>query len=116
MAVIVTGRDLTPEEVVLVARSDEPVELAPGALERMAAARGIVEVALGSGLRVYGLTTGVGARRDVDVTPGELATRFAGSRDLYQDERLASSTRIGRTTQSNQGRVGNRTPSPLDLR
>jgi histidine ammonia-lyase len=73
VAVIVTGRDLTPEEVVLVARSDEPVELAPDALERMAAARGIVDVALGSGQRVYGLTTGVGARRDVDVTPGEAA-------------------------------------------
>jgi histidine ammonia-lyase len=71
VAVIVTGRDLTPEEVVLVARSGEPVELAPDALGRMAAARVIVQEALRSGQRVYGLTTGVGARRDVDVTPDE---------------------------------------------
>jgi len=34
VAVIVTGRDLTPEEVVVVARSGEPVQLAPDALER----------------------------------------------------------------------------------
>src|SRR2546423_11223016 len=69
MTVIVTGRDLTAEELVRVARSGEPVELAPAAVERMAAARAIVEQALQSGERVYGLTTGVGARRDVDVHP-----------------------------------------------
>jgi histidine ammonia-lyase len=71
VTVVVTGRDLTPEQVVLVARSGERVELATEARERMAATRSIVEQALRSGNRIYGLTTGVGARRDVDVTAAE---------------------------------------------
>jgi histidine ammonia-lyase len=71
VTVVVTGRDLTPEQVVLVARSGERVELAPDARERMAAARAVVEGILERGERVYGLTTGVGARRDVDVAPAE---------------------------------------------
>jgi histidine ammonia-lyase len=69
--VIVTGRDLTMDEVTRVARSNERVTLASEALERMAATRSIVEQALRSGDRIYGLTTGVGARRDVDVTVAE---------------------------------------------
>jgi histidine ammonia-lyase len=69
--VILTGRDLTLDEVTRVARSNERVTLAPEALERMAATRSIVDQALGSGNRIYGLTTGVGARRDVDVTAAE---------------------------------------------
>ncbi len=71
MPVILTGRDLTLHEVTRVARSNERVMLAPEALERMAATRSIAEQALRSGDRIYGLTTGVGARRDVDVTAAE---------------------------------------------
>jgi histidine ammonia-lyase len=69
--VIVTGRDLTLHDVTRVARANERVVLAPEALERMAATRAIVESALQSGDRIYGLTTGVGARRDVDVSAEE---------------------------------------------
>jgi len=69
--VILTGRDLTLHEVTRVARSNDRVTLAPEAIERMAATRSIVEQALRSGKRIYGLTTGVGARRDVDVTAAE---------------------------------------------
>ena len=71
MPVILTGRDLTLHDVTRVARSNERVTLAPEALDRMAATRSIVEQALRSGDRIYGLTTGVGARRDVDVTAAE---------------------------------------------
>ena len=72
MTVIVTGRDLSLEEVVRVARGAERVELAPEALERMASCRAVVEEILARGDRVYGLTTGVGARRDVDVSAAEV--------------------------------------------
>ncbi|HKP19206.1 MAG TPA: aromatic amino acid ammonia-lyase [Gaiellaceae bacterium] len=71
MPVTVTGQGLTLDEVVRVARANEPVVLAPDALERMTASRAIVERASRSGERIYGLTTGVGARRDADVTPAE---------------------------------------------
>jgi len=67
VAVTVTGHDLTLDEVLRVARGGEAVELAPDALERMAVSRRIVEEILARGDRVYGLTTGVGARRDVAV-------------------------------------------------
>src|SRR5689334_1797506 len=71
MAVVVTGRDLTVEHVVAVARGRAPVELAPEAVERMRAARAIVETASARGDAVYGLSTGVGARRDVRVATAD---------------------------------------------
>jgi histidine ammonia-lyase len=57
-----TGHDLTPETVAQVARRDRAVALAPAALERMAAARAVVERHLEQDRPVYGLTTGLGAR------------------------------------------------------
>jgi histidine ammonia-lyase len=67
MTVTVTGRDLTLDEVLRVARRAERVELAADAIERMRTARLVVERALERGDHVYGLSTGVGARRDVAV-------------------------------------------------
>jgi histidine ammonia-lyase len=73
MAVTVTGRDLTLDEVLRVARGAERVELAPAAVERMRAARWVVEGAIERGDAVYGLSTGVGARRDVAVGAADAA-------------------------------------------
>ena len=42
MSVLLTGLDLTLEEVVRVARGGERVELAPAAIERMRASRDVV--------------------------------------------------------------------------
>lgn len=64
MTVTLTGTDLQLDEVVRVARCLERVELAPRALERMAAARGVAEQVLESSGTAYGLTTGLGIRRD----------------------------------------------------
>jgi histidine ammonia-lyase len=64
MTVTLTGTDLRLEEVVRVARGLERVELAPGGLERMAAAREVAESVLERGGTAYGLTTGLGIRRD----------------------------------------------------
>ena len=63
MTVVLTGSDLTIDEVVRVARSDEGVELAPEAVERMRAARSVVEQVLAGGQQVYGANTGVGMRK-----------------------------------------------------
>jgi histidine ammonia-lyase len=71
MAVVLTGRDLTIEQVLLVARGGTRVELAPEASERMRAAREIVEAVSARGDAVYGLSTGVGARRDVRVAAAD---------------------------------------------
>ena len=69
MTVVLTGRNLTLAELVRVARGAEPVELAAEAVERMRATRAVVEAAAAGGEQVYGLTTGVGARKTAAVTP-----------------------------------------------
>ena len=67
MPVMLTGTSLTLDEVVSVARNDEPVRIADDALERMRARRSIVERAASAGTPVYGVTTGVGMRREAPV-------------------------------------------------
>jgi histidine ammonia-lyase len=67
MTIVLTGRDLTFEEVVRVARGGERVELAPAAVEAMRAARGVVESAIAAGVPAYGVTTGVGVRKTARV-------------------------------------------------
>lgn len=73
MTVALTGRSLTLEEVLRVARGGEAVELAPEALERLARARAVVEAALGRGEPVYGLTTGVASRKRAAVSATDVA-------------------------------------------
>jgi histidine ammonia-lyase len=72
VTVVLTGNDLRLDEVVAVARGDEPVELAPEAIERMRQARAVVEHVLDRGDVVYGFTTGVAARKRVRVEPDEV--------------------------------------------
>lgn len=74
MSVVLDGSSLTLADVVGVAREGVPVELAPEALARMREARALVEEVLGRGDVVYGLTTGVGARKKVRVEPEQMAT------------------------------------------
>jgi histidine ammonia-lyase len=71
MSVLLTGNDLTLDEVVRVARRGEPVELAAGSLERMRASRAVVEQALESGQQIYGFTTGVGMRKRFAIDEGQ---------------------------------------------
>jgi histidine ammonia-lyase len=65
MTVVLTGRDLTRDRLVRVARGEEEVELDPGAIERMGAARLIVETAIARGDEIYGSSTGVGVLKRV---------------------------------------------------
>jgi histidine ammonia-lyase len=70
--VVLDGRSLTVEEVVAVAREAAAVELAPASAERMRETRAVVERAVERGDAVYGMTTGVGARKKVAVAPDEI--------------------------------------------
>jgi histidine ammonia-lyase len=72
--VILDGRSLTIGEVVAVAREGAEVALAPDALERMRETRAVVERALERGDAVYGLTTGVGAKKKIPVPAEETRT------------------------------------------
>ena len=73
VTVVLTGSDLTIDEVVRVAREGEQVELAPSALERMRAARAVVDEVVDRGDEIYGFTTGVGMRKQFAVE-GEMAS------------------------------------------
>ncbi len=73
MTVVLTGQDLTIDDVVRIARDGEPVELSSAALERMAEARAVVEEAVERGTRVYGVTTGLASRKRVTVAEDERA-------------------------------------------
>ena len=68
MTLTLTGNGLTVDDVVRVARRGETVALDAAALERMAAARAIVERMLADGVEAYGVTTGVGVRKSFRVT------------------------------------------------
>jgi histidine ammonia-lyase len=73
MTVVLTGTGLTVAEVVRVARGGEPVELDPGALERVREAQAVVEEAVARGDALYGVTTGVASRKRVRVPASEVA-------------------------------------------
>jgi histidine ammonia-lyase len=72
MTVVLRGSGLTVADVVRVARDDEKVQLAPTALEHMAETRALVERVVERGDEVYGVTTGVGARKKHRVPPEEI--------------------------------------------
>jgi histidine ammonia-lyase len=72
MTVVLRGSGLTVADVVRVARDDEKVQLAPKALEHMAETRALVERVVERGDEVYGVTTGVGARKKHRVPPEEI--------------------------------------------
>ncbi len=73
MTVILTGRDLRREELVRVARSDEPVELHADARAHMLATRAVVDDRLAAGDPVYGLSTAVGVLKRVELAPADAA-------------------------------------------
>lgn len=85
LTVVLTGNDLTVEEVVRVARRYERAEVAPEALERVRQGRRVAEQVLASGAPAYGLTTGVGERKRVWVDPGQAE---AFNRLLILDHRV----------------------------
>ncbi len=63
MTLALTGRDLTLEDVVAVARDGERVALAEAAIETMNEASALADHIFERGLPIYGLTTGLGAQK-----------------------------------------------------
>jgi histidine ammonia-lyase len=110
VTVLLTGRDLSLEQFVRVARQYEPVELAAEALERMAVSRAIASRAIEEQRPVYGVTTGVGVRKAFAVETSEhdrllirqhvIAQGAAAPRDVVRATtlRLANALASGATT------------------
>lgn len=72
--VIITGQDLTIEDVVKVARYNEQVAVAESAKKAVDKARAYVEEKLAKGEVIYGLTTGFGEFQKVFVPPEDAKT------------------------------------------
>jgi histidine ammonia-lyase len=68
-----TGRDLTIDNVIEVARGRRPVALDPDAVRRMAGARAVIDRLVADGTTVYGVTTGFGDLADVRIEPPQTA-------------------------------------------
>ena len=64
-----TGHDLTVADVEAVARGDARVELAPPALEQIAASRALIERVVAERIPTYGVNTGFGRFVDVHIEP-----------------------------------------------
>jgi histidine ammonia-lyase len=69
--VVITGSDLTVEQVGRVAWRRAPVDVAPSARDRITRSRAIVERAAARPEAVYGLTTNVGALKDARIADDE---------------------------------------------
>jgi histidine ammonia-lyase len=63
MVVVLTGADLSPGQLLRVARLGERVELSEQAIEAMTQASSLAEHFFELGLPTYGLTTGLGAQK-----------------------------------------------------
>ena len=87
MTVVLSGDSLTVGEVVRVARDGEEIALDPAAVENMRETRALVERVVQRGDVVYGVTTGVGARKKVLVPREEIP---AFNRALIANHRVAT--------------------------
>ena len=72
MSVLLTGNDLSFAQLYGVALRGESAGLAPEAVERMNASRGVVERLLASGAAAYGINTGFGKLASVRISPEQV--------------------------------------------
>ncbi|MGI8534691.1 MAG: aromatic amino acid lyase, partial [Candidatus Limnocylindrales bacterium] len=70
--ILLSGHDLTPEEVESVARWDAPVVLSPEARKRMAASRATITDLVEQGEPIYGVTTGFGDLAMKRIAPADV--------------------------------------------
>jgi histidine ammonia-lyase len=73
MSVVLDGESLTVESLVRVARLGEPVEIAPAALDRIAACRAMLEQKLAAKEVMYGTNTGIGEFSEHILTDEQVA-------------------------------------------
>jgi len=65
MSIVLDGSSLSIERLVRIARHNEPVELAPAALDRIRACRAMIEEKLAAHEIMYGTNTGIGEFSEV---------------------------------------------------
>ncbi len=65
MTVLIDGSHLTVEQIVMVAKGDEKVELAPNSLEKIKICRAMLEEKINAREIMYGVNTGIGEFSEV---------------------------------------------------
>src|SRR5215469_11852097 len=68
MTIVLTGNDLTFEQLHVVVAHDEKVSLSPASIERMNASRAVVDKLVSSGKTAYGINTGFGKLASVRIS------------------------------------------------
>ncbi|MBX5483629.1 MAG: histidine ammonia-lyase [Myxococcaceae bacterium] len=86
--VLIDGDTLRLEEILLVARNEAEVELAPSARERVAAARKLVDRIAAGDVPTYGINTGFGTLAEVRIDKKDL-------RDLQRNLILSHAAGVG---------------------
>jgi histidine ammonia-lyase len=72
MSVILTGNDLSFEQLRAVALQHESVSLHPSSIDRMKASRAVVDKLVASGATAYGINTGFGKLASVRISPEQV--------------------------------------------
>ena len=73
MTIVLDGTSLTLEKLAAIARDGERVELDPGALERIAANRAMLEEKIAAHEIMYGINTGIGEFSEIVLTDEQVA-------------------------------------------
>jgi histidine ammonia-lyase len=73
-AVLITGDELSLEDISRVALQAAPVEIAKEAYARMESSRGVIAAVLDAGAVAYGINTGFGKLSDVQIPSAQLAS------------------------------------------
>ncbi len=73
MTITLTGKNLTIEDLVLVARHGAQIQLDPGALERIDRCRALLDRKIEAGETMYGINTGIGELVGVRLTAEQTA-------------------------------------------
>ena len=71
--VTLDGESLTLDDILRIAEDAAPVQLAPGAAERVRASRAVVDARAAGPDAAYGINTGFGSLADVRIAAGDLA-------------------------------------------
>ncbi len=72
MSIEITGRGLTIEKVVQVARGGEKIRLHPDAVARIGRCRQLLEDKIAAGEVMYGVNTGIGELSEVALSPDQI--------------------------------------------
>jgi histidine ammonia-lyase len=72
MTIVLDGSSLSIERLVAIARFNEPVELAPAALERIKVCRAMLEKKLAAKETMYGINTGIGEFSETKLTDAQV--------------------------------------------